>query len=492
MSARRTITAGLCAAFLWIAAPAAQVPQAPPQDVPPKGIVPKGRAPVSNEVLKLSLPKPAEADLANGAHLMVLEDRRAPQVSIQIYIPGAGGYFDPAGMAGLATMTAAQMREGAGSWDTTALNEELERLAATVAVSASASGTEAVLTASALTEHLDRVMDIAAAVLLNPTFPDEEFARYKQRTRATLMQQRSFPGFLLAEAANRVIYGDHPGSRVAISLEALDKATREDLAAFHKARYVPDHAAIAVAGDISMAEARALIESKLAGWTRANSAVPETADPEAPAAAAVHFVARPNAVQTNLAVTAPGIRRTDQAYDVLSVMNKVLGGGPTGRLFIHLREEKGYTYGAYSRVDAGMYRGDWIAQTDVRTDVTEPALADLMAEITRMRDEPVPAGDLDAAKRSMIAAFALSLESPQSIMNYHVTSWRYKLPADYWDRQPQRIMAVTAGQVQAAAKTFLDPAKLQIVAVGDAAKIAEILAKHGTVVTYDTEGRVIK
>lgn len=492
MSARRTITAGLCAAFLWSAAPAAQVPQAPVPEAPPKGVVAKGRAPVSNEVLKLSLPKPAEADLANGAHLLVLEDRRAPQVSVQIYIPGAGGYFDPAGMAGLASMTAAQMREGAGRWDTAALNEELERLAATVAVSAGASGTEAVLTVSALTEHLDRVMDIAAAVLLNPTFPDEEFERYKQRTRATLMQQRSFPGFLLAEAANRVIYGDHPGSRVAISLEALDKATREDLAAFHKARYVPDHAAIAVAGDISMADARALIESKLAGWTRTNSAVPETVDPETPSAAAVHFVARPNAVQTNLAVTAPGIRRTDQAYDVLSVMNKVLGGGPTGRLFIHLREEKGYTYGAYSSVDAGMYRGDWTAQTDVRTEVTAPALADLMAEIARMRDEPVPAGDLDAAKRSMIAAFALSLESPQSIMNYHVTSWRYKLPADYWDRQPQRITAVTAEQVQAAARTYLDPAKLQIVAVGDAGKIAEILATHGTVVTYDTEGRIIK
>lgn len=492
MSPRRTIAAGLCAAFLWSAGPAAQVPPAPAPEAPPKGVVPKGRAPVSDDVLELSLPKPAEADLANGAHLMVLEDRRAPQVSVQIYIPGAGGYFDPAGMAGLATMTAAQMREGVGQWTTTELNEELERLAATVAVSADASGTEAVLTVSALTEHLDRVMDIAAAVLLTPTFPEDEFARYKQRTRATLMQQRSLPGFLLAETANRVIYGDHPASRTTISLEALEKATREDLAAFHKARFVPDHAAIAVAGDISMAEARTLIDAKLAGWTRANSAVPEMVDPEPPAAAEVHFVARPGAVQTNLAVLAPGITRTDKAYDVLSVMNKVIGGGPTGRLFIHLREEKGYTYGAYSRLDTGLYRGDWTAQTDVRTEVTAPALADLMAEIARMRDEPVPADDLDAAKRSMIASFALSLESPQSIMNYHVTSWRYKLPADYWDGQPQRITAVTAEQVRAAARTYLDPARLQIVAVGDGTKIAEILAAHGTVVTYDTEGRIIK
>lgn len=488
MNARRIFTAAALAALI----PAVSAAQGAAQQAPPKGVVPKGRAPVSNEILKLTLPKPAEADLANGAHLLVLEDRRAPQVTVQIYIPGAGGYFDPAGMTGLATMTAAEMREGTTHWTTMQLNEELEKLAATVGVSAGASGTEAILTASALTEHLDRVMDIAADVLLNPTFPEEEFARYKQRTRAALMQQRSFPGFLLAETANKVMYGDHPGSRLSISVEALDKVTRDDLVAFHKSHYVPDHAAIAITGDISMADAKTLVETKLAAWANTNSPVPETVDPPMPGASQVHFVARPGSVQTNLAVMAPGIARTDKAYDVLSVMNKVIGGGPTGRLFIHLREDKGYTYGAYSGLDAGLYRGDWTAQTDVRTEVTEPALTDLMAEIARMRDEPVPADEFEAAKRSMVAAFALSLESPQSIMNYHVTSWRYKLPATYWDQQPQRIMAVTAAQVQDAAKTYLDPSKLQIVAVGDATKIAEALAKLGTVVKYDTEGKVIK
>lgn len=464
------------------------------QAAPPstKGVVPKNRAPVSKEILRVKLPRPAEADLSNGAHLMVLEDRRAPQVSLQIYIPGAGGYFDPAGMTGLASFTAAQMREGTTQWTTMQLNEELERLAASVTVSAGVSSTEAVLSVSALPEHLDRVMDIAVDVLLNPTFPEEEFARYKQRTRASILQNRSFPGFLLAETASKVMYGDHPASRVIPALEAVEKATRADLVAFHKAKYVPDHAAIAVTGDISMADARRMIETKLAGWTRANAPVPETIDPPMPGAPQVHFVARPNSVQTNLIVSAPAIARTDRDYDILSVMNKVIGGGPTGRLFIHLREDKGYTYGAYSGLTAGPYRGDWRASTDVRTDVTEPALKDLMGEVARIRTEKVPAEELEAAKRSLVAAYALSLESPQSIMGLYLTRWRYKLPADYWDLQPQRIMAVTAEQVQAAAARYLDPARLQIIAVGDAAKIAEALATHGTVVTYDTEGKVIK
>lgn len=489
MNAR--MSAALVAAMLASPAASAQTPP-PAMQQSTKGVVPKGRAPVSKEVLRLTLPAPATADLPNGARLLVLEDRRAPQVTVQVFIPGAGGYFDPPGQAGLAGITAGQMREGTRQWTTTQLNEELERLAATVAVGASPSGTDATMTVSALTEHLDRVMEIAADVLLNPTFPEAELIGYKQRTRAQLMQQRSIPGFLLAETANRIMYGDHPASRIAVTLDVLDKVTRADLAAFHKARYVPDHAAIAVTGDISMADARALVERRLSAWTRSHSPVPETMDPEPPGAARVHFVARPTSVQTNLLVSAPGISRTDKAYDVLSVMNKIIGGGPTGRLFLNLREEKGYTYGAYSNLTAGPYRGVWTASTDVRSDVTGPALTDLMGEIARMRNEPVAAGDLEAAKRSMVAAFALSLESPQAIMSYHVTSWRYKLPADYWDKQPQRIMAVTAEQVQAAAKTYLDPARLQIVAVGDAATVAAILAAHGTVVTYDTEGKIIK
>lgn len=492
MKLRHMLAAASAAAVLMAGADArAQMPPGAQQAPSTKGVVPKGRAPVSKDVLRVKLPAPAEATLSNGAHLMVLEDRRAPQVTIQIYIPGAGGYFDPAGMPGLASMTASQMREGTAKWTTEQLNEQLERLAASVTVSSGVSSTEAVLSVSALTEHLDTVMDIAADVLLNPTFPEAEFERYKGRMRASLQQQRSNPGFLLAEAAGKVMYGDHPASRVSIGLEAINKATRADLVAFHKAKYVPDHAAVAIAGDIDMATARKLIETKLAGWTKANAAVPETIDPQMPGAPKVHFIARPNSVQTNLYVAAPAISRTHKDYDVLTVMNKIIGGGPTGRLFIHLREDKGYTYGAYSNLSASLYRGEWAASTSVRSEVTDDALRDLMWEVNRIRTEKVAADEFEAAKRALVATFALSLESPQSILGYYITSWRYKLPADYWEKQPQRIMAVTADQVLAAATQYLDPSKLQIVAVG-APTMADIMAKHGTVVMYDAEGKVIK
>src|SRR5206468_5424013 len=180
------------------------------------------------------------------------------------------------------------------------------------------------------------------------------------------------------------------------------------------------------------------VEAKLAGWTKSGIAGIPVSDPQPISGAGIYFIARPNSVQTNLIVGTQAIERTSPDFDVLSVMNKVIGGGPTGRLFIHLREEKGYTYGAGSGLSAPIFRGDWSASTSVRSEVTEPALRDLLAEIALLRDQMVSDQELADAKRSMIASFALSLESPVQLLNYHVTRWRYKLPADYWDRYPDR------------------------------------------------------
>jgi zinc protease len=459
------------------------------QESPTSGVVRKGKVPVSNEILKVTLPKAVEADLPDGLHLMVLEDHRLPQISFQIFIPGAGGYYDPADQPGLASFVAALMREGTTSRTSEQISQQLEAMAANLTLTAAASGTEATISGSCLSDQLDRLLDLTADVLLHPSFPDEEVARYKQRTRAQLMQQRANPTFLAAEMFNRVVYGTHPAAKLSPTVAALDQTTRDAMAAFHRAHYLPDHAAIALAGDVSVADARSLVISKLGGWAKSGAAAPTVADPAALAAARIHFIARPNSVQTNLVVGTQAIARTSPDYDVLQVMNRIIGGGPTGRLFIHLREEKGYTYGASSALSATSFRGDWAASTSVRTEVTEPALNDLLAEITQLRDQPVSDQELADAKRAMTASFALSLESPAQLLNYHVTRWRYKLPANYWDTYPDRIAAVTKPQVQEAARKYLVANRLQIVAVGDPAKVTDTLRKLGEVDTYDEDGK---
>jgi predicted Zn-dependent peptidase len=156
-----------------------------------------------------------------------------------------------------------------------------------------------------------------------------------------------------------------------------------------------------------------------------------------------------------------------------------------------LREEKGYTYGIGSAVPSTPYVGAWTAATSVRTEVTEPALRDLLAEIAAMRDSLVPTDEFEDAKRALVASFALSLESPQQVLGYYLDRWQYQLPADYWDTYPARVAAITPAQARAAVKKYWDPARLQIVAVGDASKIRDMLSKLGTVEVYDAEGRRI-
>jgi zinc protease len=465
------------------------------------GLVRKGKVPVSNEILKIKLPRPAEAELPNGLRLIVLEDHRLPQISFQLIIPGAGGFFDPAEQPGLASFTASLMREGTATRTSNQISAELELLAATLNVNAGSTSTEATLNGSSFSDQASTLFDLAADVLLHPVFAEDEVARFKQRTRTNLAQQRANPNFLAAEMFARAVYKSHPASRVAPTVASLERTTRDQLVEFHRTHYVPNGAVLAIAGDISLAQARMLAESRLGAWKRAaplvsaaGSATPivPITDPEPTTGSRIYLVARPNSVQTNLIVGTQAIERTNPDYDVLQVMNKIIGGGPTGRLFLHLREDKGYTYGASSALDARQHRGDWAASTNVRTEVTEPALNDLLDEIRQLRDTLVPERELADAKRSMIASFALSLESPAQLLGLSVTSWRYKLPADYWDRYPERVSAVTSAQVQAVARKYLATDRLQLVAVGDPGPVAGALKKLGVVESYDANGTRLK
>ena len=465
---------------------------APPQQPPSsKAVVIKGKAPVSSQVLQVKLPRPQEADLPNGLHLMVLEDHRAPQISFQLVITGAGGYFDPADHAGLAMFTAAQMREGTTTRTSEQISEQLERMAASVNVGASLAGDPATLSGGCLSEHIDAVLALAADILMNPTFPDKEWERYRTQMRAQLIQQRSQPSFLASELFNRVLFGSHPAGRVSPAVSTLDKTTRDALTGFHKAHYAPDYAVMAIAGDITMADARRKVEAAFGAWKKAGTPKPAVADPSPLKAPSVSLVARPGSVQSNLLVGTLAINRTSPDYYVLTVLNQVIGGGPTGRLFRHLREEKGYTYGAYSNLSAATYVGSWQANTEVRTEVTAAALNDLLDELRQARDVVVPDQEFADAKRTIVASFALTLENPAAILGNHITRWRYGLPLDYWDQYPERIMAVTQAGVQAAARKYLDPARIQVVAVGNGDILGPAMQKLGTVEMYDTEGKKI-
>ena len=481
----RFVVAAVVALPLVASAQPPQKPSAAP------GTILKTRAPVSSEVIKVHLPRPQEADLSNGLHLIVLEDHRAPVVTFQLLVDGAGGYYDPAGVTGLASFTAALMREGTTTRKSEEISQALDRLAATLNVTAGISSPFATVAGSFLSDQAGQVFSMLSDVLQHPSFPDEEIARFRTRARAQLTAQRTQPAFLARERFQRIAFGDHPASRLAATPADLDAVTRESLVSFHAAHYVPDHAVMAIAGDITLAQAREQLETALEGWKKSGTPLVALKDPPPVAGPSVTLVARPNSVQTSLLVGTQSLARTDPDYVPLTVATRVLGG-PEGRLFEHLREQKGYTYGAYSSFSALRFRGAWTADTDVRTDVTEPALTDLIGEIKTMRDTPVPAKELSDQKRAIVAGFARSLESPTSMLSYYVDRYVYKLPADYWDTYTDQIDKVTAADVQRVAQKYWSPERLQIVAVGDAAKVEPALAKLGAVKKFDTEGKEIK
>ncbi len=467
--------------------------QPPPGANPTKaaGTVLKNKAPVSKEILRVKLPKPEEADLSNGVHLIVLTDHRTPQVSFQMIIEGAGGYYDPAAISGLAGFTASLMREGTTTKTSEQLSEQLDRLAATVNVGAGISSPMATVAGSGLTTNLDTVLALMADVLLNPSFPQAEIDRFKTRTRAGLMQQRTSPAFLAQERLNRVMYGDHPAGRVSPTPASLDALTRDALVEFHKTRYVPDRAVLAVSGDITMAQARAKAETAFAAWKKSGVAIAAQTEPAALTGPSISLVARPNSVQTSLRIGTQSLQRTDSDFEALTVANRVLGG-PFGRLFEHLREQKGYTYGANSGFNSSKIRGSWTASTDVRSEVTDPALTDLIDEIRQMREVAVTEQELGNMKKAIVAGFALSLENPNAILNNYIDRYLYKLPADYWDTYPSRIEAVTTADIQRVARKYWAPERLQIVAVGEQGKVEAALKKLGAVQAFDAEGKPIK
>lgn len=467
-----------------------QGPTTSPLPQSTKGAVLKGKAPVNKKLLKVNLPKAQETTLANGLRVVVLESHKVPTFNMQMVVM-SGGLADSADYHGLATFTAALLRDGTSKRSSKDIAEQIDALGGTIASGSGLSTLTSTVSTSGLIENLDQTLDIFADVVRNPTFPASEVEKYKSRTLALLQFQRSSPQFLAQEQFSRAIYGEHPAAFITPPVSSIKKLSAKDLANFHSTYYRPNNAILAIVGDVTLKDVLPKIEKAFGDWQKAD--VPATTIPAAPSQAAsrIFLIDRPGSVQTVLQLGTLGIERTNPDYFSLLLADRILGGGPAARLFMNLREDKGYTYGAYSNFGGSKFRGTWISSSEVRTDVTEGAMKEFMYELKRLRDDKVTADELENAKRAIVGNFALSLEQPQSLLQNIITQKIYDLPADYWDTYPQRVAAVTVEDVQKVAQQYIDLNHLQIVAVGDAAKTRAVLAKYGTVEVYDAEGKLV-
>jgi predicted Zn-dependent peptidase len=455
-----------------------------------KTTVIKGKAPVNKNVLKVKLPKAEEASLPNGLRIVLLRNDRVPTFNMQMVIL-SGGLADKADYHGLASFTATLLREGTAKRSSKEIAEQTDALGTTLTATSGLASLTSTVTTSGLVESLDQTLEIFADVVRNPLFPQAEVEKYKTRTLSQYQFQRSIPQFLIQEQFNKAIYGNHPASLVRPPMDSLRKLSSKDLAEFHSTYYRPNNAILAVVGDVTMKDLMPKIQKAFGDWQKAD--VPAVTIPQVPdpASSMIYLIDRPGSVQTVLQLGTLGIERTSPDYFAVLLADHVLGGGPTGRLFLNLREDKGYTYGAYSGFASSKYRGAWSANSEVRTDVTDGAMKEFKYELTRLGTEKVPAEELENAKHAIIGSFALSLEQPNSLLQNIITQKLYNLPADYWDTYPQKVTAITADDVQRVAQKYMDMSHLQIVAVGDASKTREILSHYGTVQVFDADGKPI-
>jgi zinc protease len=472
------------ALFAWAALCGAQ--PAPESAVAPdslKGVQLKGKAPVNPQTLRVVLPKAQEATLSNGLRVALIEDHKLPTFSVQLLLTG-GGLDDPKDQHGLAMVTASLLREGTAKRTSRQIAEQLATLGGVFTAGASPSSGETAIGFGGLSEKSDAIFAIAADIVRNPAFPETELAKYRSRFLSQLQQQRATPNFVAQEAFMRAVYGGtHPASYVVPPENVLRDVTRADLARYHKAHYMPNNGIVLAYGDFTLRSLVQQLERAFGDWPKGETPAISLPALTPPAKSRVLLVDRPGSVQTSLWLGGLGIDRRSDDYFAVLVMNHILGGGPASRLFINLREDKGYTYGVYSFFNGSRFPGVMLASTDVRTAVTEGALHELMIELQRIGNEPVPEQEIKNAKRALIGGFALSLDSPQTLISNLATQKIYDLPPDYWDKYPQRVEAITAADVQRVAKKYYDPGRLQIVAVGDGAAVKQVLEKYGTVET---------
>ncbi len=419
---------------------------------------------------KPTLPKLATQTLANGMELAVVEMHKAPVVDVTLIVR-AGAARDPDDLPGLATFTAGMLDEGAGKRTSLEIAEEIDYLGAELTTSA---GSEvAQVNLHAPKSRLAEALDVFADVALRPTFPDSEVTRQRDLRKTGLLQLRDQPTAIAPLAFNAVVFGGaHPYGRPTGGTDAstalLDRARVAD---FYAKYYRPGNARLLVVGDVTVGEARALVESRFGPWTGGDVAPLPAATAPAPVARAFYLVDKPGAPQSVIRIGNVGAPRSTPDYYPLQVMNTLVGGSFTSRLNQNLRETHGYTYGASSAFEMRRLAGPFRASASVATGVTDSSVVEFLKELRRIRDEAVPAPELAKTRQLLSLGLPGDFETSGNVAQRFVDVLANDLPADTWDHYVDGVNAVTAADIQRVARQYLDPDHFVMVVVGDRKQI---------------------
>jgi len=441
------------------------------------------------------VPTPASFTLSNGLTVIVSERTNLPIVSMALVIK-TGSDANPTSKPGLANFTVGMLDQGTSTRNALKIADDAAQIG--TAISTTSSMDSSRVQVRALQKNAAAAMDLVADVALHPTFPAEEVERQRGQRLNRIVARRGDPNGIASVAMASALYGSsHPYGYTELGTEpGVKSATRDDMMAFWKQNFVPGNAALVVAGAIGRDELRKLAEKTFGGWTSSQptGAEKKAAEIAPPAGGAVSskvvVVDLPGAPQTQMRIARIGVPRKTPDYPALEVMDMILGGLFSSRINLNLREAHGYTYGASAVFQYRKGPGPFFVASGVRTNVTGPAIAETLKELTRMQNEPVTADELTLARDSLIRSLPGAFETTLSSVGTFAGLYVYDLGLDYYAKYPQQISSVGAAEVQAVAKRYLTPGSFVVVLVGDRAKIAPQLQslKLGTTELRDTDG----
>lgn len=446
----------------------------------------------------LKLPLTREVELDNGLKLLFVEDHRTPMVTVLVGIPLQLQPFKDIdalnNQAALAEAAADLLTEGAGSRTSEQLAREVETLGGRISSTANDDFAEVI--GSVVAENVERMMDMLADVVIRPSFPENEVALHKRNRIQNLVVQRQDPAYLASEQFDRAVFGSHPYAIASPRPASIEALNREKIEQFYRFHFEPRGSVMVIAGDFNLDRITETARALFSQWKE--SAARESTSEQAshqfpnPEVRRVYLIDRPGSEQADIRIGGLGITRVHPDYFPLLVANAILGAGTNSRLFMNIRERKGFAYDVYSSVDAMRYGGTVVGGAQTRSEVVGPAIKEVLSEFDRLGRLRVTPGELQGAKNYLNGLFSLALSTQGGIAERIAQMYLLGLGSNYLESYRTRIESVTPEQVQQAARKYLGSERPAIVVVGDASKLKNQLELIGRVEVLSIEGKPAK
>ena len=443
-------------------------------------------APALTSERPVTWPRRTRARLANGLEVVLAEARSIPKFHGELYFR-AGDALVADRAPCLAEMTATVVRTGTAKRASRQIEEDLRRLGADLGTSAG-QDTSAISFAG-LSEFAEPLLQMVNELAREASFPDAEFERERRQKLEEVKLERTSPGFLAGERLRKVLFGAHPYAQVSPDEAQVAAYQREDLQSVYREIYTPENTLLMLVGDFDPPVLLKTIEKVFADWTGKKPVAKEAPGPPKPRGRRVYLVHNPGSVQTQILAGCHAITRKHPDWLRLGLTNSLYGGAFNSRLVMNIREDKGYTYSPRSGLMPLREYGYFSISAAVRNDVVAASLTEIFYELDRLRSVRVPEAELADAQNYQTGVFSMGLATQEGLLSQFSTVELNELPADYLETYRDKVRGLTAEDLLATARKYLDSANMQIVVVGDRAQIEEQAGLFGEVEVYDNQGK---